>query len=115
MGFFWMFLHLLHVAETLVCNVVSIHDWLEASLRSSSLTLLHIIPTLVSLHLSLFAHYMGVPISIMNRFHMSAGFMVLLQSVIHVIISVKTVPLDVTNRQMQHGLVVRTPYNIAVS
>lgn len=114
MGFFRMFLHILHVAGTLVCNVVGVHDWSEASLRAGSLALLHIIPTLVSPHLSLVAHYMGVPISIMNIFHVSAGFMVLLQSVIHVIISIKTVSLDFTNRQMQHGLVVRTPYNTGV-
>lgn len=114
MGCFRMFLHILHVAGTLVCNVVGVHDWSEASLRAGSLALLHIIPTLVSPHLSLVAHYMGVPISIMNIFHVSAGFMVLLQSVIHVIISIKTVSLDFTNRQMQHGLVVRTPYNTGV-
>lgn len=108
MGFFRMFLHILHIAGTLVCNAVGVHDWSEASVRAGSLALLHMIPTLISPHLSLVAHYMGVPIPTMNIFHMSSGFMVLLQSIIHVIISVKTVSFDITNRQMQHGLVVRT-------
>lgn len=109
MGFFRMFLHILHIAGTLVCNIVGVNDWSEASLRAGSLALLHLIPTLISPHLSLVAHYMGVPLPTMNLFHLSSGFMVLLQSAIHVIISVKTVPFDVTNRQMQRGLVVSTP------
>jgi hypothetical protein len=109
MGFFRMFLHILHIAGTLVCNAVGVNNWSEASLRAGSLALLHMIPTLISPHLSLVAHYVGVPIPTMNLFHTSSGFMVLLQSAIHVIITVKTVSFDVTNRQMQHGLVVSLP------
>jgi hypothetical protein len=102
-----VFFFVAYISGTLLCNVFGVSSLSQIGRRSASLALLHLIPCLCSPHLSLVAYYCDLPTSRSYILHKMAGSMAFLQSVVHIVLTLRSVSFDLDKHSMLYGFVVR--------
>lgn len=99
-------LHCIHIAGTLTCNVFRVSSLSMARSRAGSLAVFHLMPLALAPRLSMGAKLFGLSFGAYHYFHYSIGLMALCQSILHVILAVRTISFDLNNRHQRNGLIV---------
>ncbi|KAE8156468.1 hypothetical protein BDV40DRAFT_306037 [Aspergillus tamarii] len=96
-------LHLLYFGGTLVFNILGVSGLAAASSRAALLAVLHLIPTLCVPQFSLAAKLCGISLSTYGRIHRTFGIMATLQSILHVVLSLREVAFSLADRIQRYG------------
>lgn len=99
-------LHCIHLAGTLTCNIFRVSSLSMARSRAGSLAVFHLMPLALAPRLSMGAKLFGLPLEAYHYLHYSIGLMATFQSILHVILAVRTIPFDLSNRHQRNGLIV---------
>jgi hypothetical protein len=91
---------------TIVCNVVGIRNLSEAGNRAARLAVLHLVPLLMTTRLSLAADLLGMPLNVYTAIHRTAGWMVIAQSILHMIMIDLTTGIRLADVNHRSGLIV---------
>ena len=97
---------LVHWGSTVTCNFLGIQNWHEASSRAGTLALLHIVPLFFSQQFSMAADIFGISLKAYQLLHQAFGAMAIVQSALHVAISLRDVAFDFGDRALRYGFVV---------
>lgn len=95
-------------AATVSCNIVGVHNLVEARRRSGSLATLHIALLCVFPHASFGAALLYVPLSTYHQIHTSIGIMAVVQSLLHIVLALQGTSFNLSLRLFQSGLSVST-------
>lgn len=99
-------LHCIHIAGTLTCNVFRISSLSMARSRAGSLAVFHLMPLALAPRLGMGAKLFGLSLGAYHYLHYSIGLMATFQSILHVILAVRTISFDLNNRHQRNGLIV---------
>jgi hypothetical protein len=99
-------LHCIHIAGTLTCNIFRVSSLSMARSRAGSLAVFHLMPLALAPRLSMGARLFGLSLGAYHYVHYSIGLMAILQSILHVILAVRTISFDLNNRHQRNGLIV---------
>jgi hypothetical protein len=96
------------LAATAPCNIVGVHNVIEARQRSGSLAVIHIALLCVFPHASFGAALLYVSLSTYHQIHISIGIMAIVQSLLHILLALQATSFDISLRLFQSGLTVST-------
>jgi hypothetical protein len=99
-------LHCIHIAGTLTCNIFRVPSLSVARSRAGSLAVFHLMPLALAPRLSMGAKLFGLSLGAYHYLHYSIGLMATFQSILHVILAVRTISFDLSNRHQRNGLIV---------
>lgn len=99
---------LTQLATTVSCNIVGVHNLIEARQRSGSLATLHIALLCVFPHAGFGAALLYVSLSTYHQIHASIGIMAVVQSLLHILLALQGTSFNLSLRLFQSGLSVST-------
>jgi hypothetical protein len=81
--------------------------------RAGALAVFHLMPLAVAPRLSMGAKAFGLSLGAYHYLHYSIGLMALCQSILHVILAVRTISFDLSNRHQRNGLIVSEYFRLS--
>lgn len=75
---------------TLVCNLVGVHNLPQAGFRAARVAVVNLVPLFFSGSHSFGAHLLGISLRTYQSIHSTVGLMVVIQGVVHAVISLKS-------------------------
>lgn len=96
------------LAATAPCNIVGVHNLVEARQRSGTLATIHIALLCLFPHASFGAALLYVSLSTYHQIHLSIGIMAMAQSLLHIVLALQGTNFNLSLRLFQSGLSVST-------
>ena len=105
----------IYVAMTIFCNVYGISTTEEAASRAGWLSIANLVPVFITSHLSSAMLALGMSLQEAVTAHGTAGFMVVSQTIAHVVLEVQNMTAGFENKGDLAGFIVSIPVIIATS
>jgi len=101
--------HLLHWGATVACNVIGVSTTTQAGSRAGSLAIIHLIPLFFGSRLSFAADLLGITLRTYVHMHGSIGVMEILQTLVHVVLVIKSSAFDLQVAMQRYGFIACFP------